>query len=426
MSLDDQYGDDSVSRHGEVGQTNKKLLRRNSQASITLALHWDDKRAVHEDRMHFELFDVASEIGSLPGNLGETILGKPAGKRIVTSCAAGELFDSWQHNLCHLASPNRFDRSLYDKKQVEPKVGRFYPRDCFQDLPDFHGKAPLAGRITRLNQDQMTIDLNHPMAHFDIELGLTIEQLFTATADSRTSPTRCLEQTGLTTGLKACLKGPANTDYGDDTEGLSRIDNDNDAVFYHMPRWVQHLDAVALDTINKLYRRLIPAGGEVLDIMASHDSHLQDIDINTLYVLGMNQQELSANKAANVSFMHNLNQEPVVMLTDESVDAVVCTASIEYLTNPIGILAEIRRVLKQDGIFIVTFSNRWFPTKAIQIWTELHEFERVGLVTQWMANTGFNRLHTFSSRGWPRPASDSYHGSLQHSDPVHAVWGYKP
>ena len=28
----------------------------------------------------------------------------------------------------------------------------------------------------------------------------------------------------------------------------------------------------------------------------------------------------------------------------------------------------------------MTFSDRWFPTKAIELWSELHPFERMGLV----------------------------------------------
>ena len=54
-------------------------------------------------------------------------------------------------------------------------------------------------------------------------------------------------------------------------------------------------------------------------------------------------------------------------------DAVVCTVSVEYLTRPLEVFAEVRRVLKPGGRFITTFSNRWFPPKVIRIWQELHE-----------------------------------------------------
>jgi hypothetical protein len=50
----------------------------------------------------------------------------------------------------------------------------------------------------------------------------------------------------------------------------------------------------------------------------------------------------------------------------------------------------------------------------------------MGLVSQWLAESGFEQRHTFSSRNWTRPADDAYAAQIQTSDPVYAVWGYKP
>ena len=75
------------------------------------------------------------------------------------------------------------------------------------------------------------------------------------------------------------------------------------------------------------------------------------------------------------------------------------------------------RVLAPGGIFIVTFSNRWFPPKAIQLWKELHPFERMGLVRELFSRAGgFERLETFSSQGWPRPDDDKYAGQMPFSE----------
>ena len=38
---------------------------------------------------------------------------------------------------------------------------------------------------------------------------------------------------------------------------------------------------------------------------------------------------------------------------------------------------------------------------------------------------GFIDLHTFSSRGWPRPEDDAHAHETLLSDPVYAVWGFK-
>ena len=104
---------------------------------------------------------------------------------------------------------------------------------------------------------------------------------------------------------------------------------------------------------------------------------------------------------------------------------MVCTASVEYLVSPHSVFAEVLRVLRPGGVFVLTFSNRWFPTKAIQVWSELHEFERLGMVTQWLQQAGFGDLHTFSSRGWPRPKDDPHVHQTRLSDPVYAAWGFR-
>ncbi|MCP3952706.1 MAG: hypothetical protein GY697_10900 [Desulfobacterales bacterium] len=53
---------------------------------------------------------------------------------------------------------------------------------------------------------------------------------------------------------------------------------------------------------------------------------------------------------------------------------------------------------------MVTFSNRWFPPKVVRIWELIHEFERVGLVTEYFLRSGsFINLGTWSMRGLPRP-----------------------
>ena len=79
---------------------------------------------------------------------------------------------------------------------------------------------------------------------------------------------------------------------------------------------LQHMGVRAFEIINALYRRLIPAQAEVMDLMAGFDSHLQ-------------------------------------------------------------------------GIAVI-------------------------------------KLHTFSSRGWPRSSDDPHADKTPYSDPVYAVWGCKP
>jgi len=119
-----------------------------------------------------------------------------------------------------------------------------------------------------------------------------------------------------------------------------------------------------------------------------------------------------------------LNAQPQLPFADGSFDCVICTVSVEYMTRPVAVFRDIARILKPGGRLVHTFSNRWFPPKAIRLWTELHEFERMGLVLDYFQQSGqFTDLATFSSSGWDRPESDKYYPDMTQSDPVFAVWG---
>jgi SAM-dependent methyltransferase len=99
---------------------------------------------------------------------------------------------------------------------------------------------------------------------------------------------------------------------------------------------------------------------------------------------------------------------------------------VEYLVRPFELFEEVARVLKPGGPFIVTFSNRWFPPKVIRAWTELHEFERMGMVLEYFLKSGqYRDLETYSVQGLPRPENDKYFGQMLYADPVYAVWGRK-
>ena len=138
----------------------------------------------------------------------------------------------------------------------------------------------------------------------------------------------------------------------------------------------------------------------------------------------MNADELSANPHLSSHVVHDLNGDPKLPFSDGSFDFIVCTVSVEYLSRPFQVFAEAARVLKPGGYFIVTFSDRWFPPKVIRLWTELHPFERMGLVLEYFRQSGrFSSLATESYRGWPRPPDDKYYPQLGFSDPVFAVWG---
>jgi SAM-dependent methyltransferase len=163
----------------------------------------------------------------------------------------------------------------------------------------------------------------------------------------------------------------------------------------------------------------------VLDLMISWNSHLpESLELGQVTGLGLNREELAQNPRLTDSIVHDLNRHPVLPFGDREFEAVICTVSVEYLIHPEAIFREVARILKPGGLFIHTFSNRWFPPKAVRIWTEVMEWERPGLVLEYFLSSGtYDHLQTFSARGWPRRISDRYFPQVPLSDPVYAVWG---
>jgi SAM-dependent methyltransferase len=193
-------------------------------------------------------------------------------------------------------------------------------------------------------------------------------------------------------------------------EFFARLDEDDDARFYAMPRLVTHIDDAAIAAVGALYEEL-GLGGEVLDLMGSWVSHFRSKP-DRLTVLGMNPEELAANPMADVAVCHDLNAEPVVPFDDRSFDAVVCCVSIDYLSHPLDVFGDVARVLRPGGLFVTTFSNRLFPTKAVRGWLYATDAQRCDIVRRYFAaGGGFDEPHV------ERRTPPDHRG-----DPLFAVW----
>lgn len=222
---------------------------------------------------------------------------------------------------------------------------------------------------------------------------------------------------------------PANSPYGAfPDDAFSRLDESDDRAFYARDRFVNHLDSLALATVEAIIGQLVvedrPA---VLDLMASWDSHLPPtIEPSAVVGLGLNQNELAGNPRLTEIVIHDLNRDPRLPFSGESFDVVVNTVSVDYLVRPFEVFREAGRVLKPGGLFLVVFSTRMFAEKATKIWRESTETERVRLVERFfdLARV-FEPPKVFVSSGRPRPEDDKYAHLGIPSDPVYAVYAEK-
>lgn len=161
----------------------------------------------------------------------------------------------------------------------------------------------------------------------------------------------------------------------------TKLDEENDNLFYTFPRFVTHVDEGFIQQLTDLYQERLQPGTRILDLMSSWVSHLpENLAFAHVEGHGMNEEELARNSRLDHYFVQNLNENPKLPLADQDFDAVLNTVSVQYLQYPEAIFSEMHRILKPGGLAIVSFSNRMFYQKAIQIWRDSDERERVELV----------------------------------------------
>ncbi len=193
---------------------------------------------------------------------------------------------------------------------------------------------------------------------------------------------------------------------------FERIDEGDDAAFYAPPRLVTHIDEQAIAALGEFYRETIPQGAAVLDLMSSWVSHLPpDLTLGEVIGHGMNAAELGANPSLTRSFVQDLNRDPLLPLEGQSCDVALCCVSVQYLQRPVEVFAEVRRVLRPGAPFIVSYSNRCFPTKAVAVWRSLDQHGHASLIHRYLSAAGFSGIEA-------RVLANGMHG-----DPLVAVIG---
>jgi SAM-dependent methyltransferase len=193
-----------------------------------------------------------------------------------------------------------------------------------------------------------------------------------------------------------------------------KADPSADAAFYAQPRFVTHIDDGAIAAVTATYREFFPTNGDILDLMSSWISHLpSEIHYNSVTGHGMNAAELDANPRLTARIVQDLNTDPALPFADGAFDGAGLCVSVQYLQRPVEVFREVRRVLRPGAPFVVSFSNRCFPTKAVAIWQALDGADQQRLVAAYMEASGFDQA--------------AYRTTLQpHGDPLWVLIGHVP
>jgi FKBP-type peptidyl-prolyl cis-trans isomerase 2 len=394
-----------------------------SKVDLLFQLKWKSSHATHTDCYQANQTNMWRDI--FPAALSERLLGAQAGDNIVLTFKSGESVPAFKSRHLKKIKRSQFRSDAMGGHGVRPQVGRFYPKGILKDVSGVFRDNITPFRCVGINNGHLSVDFNHPLADKDLQLSTIVGGI---------EPKR-IERGGTSIDwMERITQGPGMQARWRDTvpdfvtaSAFAREDSSADTLFYRNPRLTQHLDDTALSMVANTYDRFLSDGMQVLDLMSSWQSHIPERHrLRRMVGLGLNQAELNSNPRLSESIVQDLNTNPDLPFDADTFDVVLCTVSVEYLIDPLTVFNEVARVVKPGGHLVVTFSNRWFPPKVIQLWTELHEFERMGLVLEYFMQTeAFEDLHTYSMRGLPRPHDDKYFPEFFYSDPLYAVWGRK-
>ena len=177
-----------------------------------------------------------------------------------------------------------------------------------------------------------------------------------------------------------------------------RFDVTDDSKFYDSPKFVTHIDDLAITSLTQYYSSAFEEyynnniNGkqplDILDLCSSWISHYPttttektSFEYGTVVGMGMNEEELKANKQLTSYQIQDLNIQPKLsQFEDNTFDFITCTVSVDYLIFPQIVFQELYRILKPNGSLLISFSNRYFATKAINMWLQADDIGRLTIV----------------------------------------------
>ena len=183
------------------------------------------------------------------------------------------------------------------------------------------------------------------------------------------------------------------------TEDRYKIDMSDDELFYNHPRFCHHLSEAFRTRLTNLYSEYLCSHNVILDLMSSWVSHLPaEIKYKRVIGHGLNQAELASNERLDKYWIQNLNNTQNLPIEDSSIDVGLIVAGWQYLQYPERVSLELSRVIKNDSLLIISFTNRAFWTKSPSIWTYSSEAKRIEYVNSILAANGWRVEKIFNEK----------------------------
>jgi SAM-dependent methyltransferase len=401
------------------------MIDERQNLSLLVSLQWQDTLATYKDCYFILKTNFWRDF--YPPMFDYQIKRAQLNQTLTIPYKAGELIES-EFSPANLKTIriSQFNRFYSGPIAIEPTIGRYYPRGMIEGVADCFKMDNRPFRVLNKTKTHLDIDLNHPLAPYPLKLKATITDVFDA---NQQNGGRCNDIAESITINGPGFQTPLEKTPFDFSQGmpfLRKIEED-DATFYQAIDTTPSVDRVAIEQLTEFYSPYLKENSSILDVMASSDSYIPKTLKNvTITGLGLKEDDLIANTQLNQYTLHDLNKNTTLPYDDQSFDTVLCSFGIEYITQPIKLFKEIARILKPSGHFLIGFSDRFYKQKAIGLWADLHEFERMGIVLEYFRQSKqFSELYSESIRGLIRHDDDPFKNKTVHSCPMFMLSGKK-
>lgn len=352
------------------------VFNDNAAGAIEFTVAWEKDGLTHEEWFLGRKFNPVNDV--FPRNMREALEGKRAGESVTMTYGPRMCIPRHRDSLVQTFDLNRLREKTVGGRPVIPLEGRFYPQGHIDGLLDVYPGTLTPFRLIELADDTFTADRNHPLAAIPVTVTAAIQYIEERSGGTYGSLTHWREATcDWGPGMQAMFDGQPTTFHHPGF--FDRVDG-SDSEFTPPA-----MDKKARENLAAIQARFIKPGMRVLD-----------------FSLGTARPE-------------------------GAYDAAVCTCSVEYMTRPVDVLRYVAHFLAPGAPVVMAFTDRYDRDRVIRGWTDLHEFERLGLALEYLrAANLFENAGTVSMRNDWRDRDDPR--SLETkgvSDPVYVACGHR-
>ena len=377
-------------------------------ANIDFNLEWKSSAATHQDCSKAVYVDLKEDI--FPGGLVKLISNLSIGESCEIKLHAKELLGEDYSTERVISFPADLFETQFKNQFSPPNLYRFYPSAIAWQGLKTHEKDYTPFRLISKSDENLVADRNHPLAKYYVTITATKIEEFNKPLCNRTA---------INIGKFIAAKGPgmqAPFEFGDPVffdEYPYKVINNSKAL-------KQSSSNNSREEIESVFLGLLPKFSKILELQCDDLSHLSsNYQTGLLVGIGHNEELLSKNERLDTYSVQDLNKDMVLPYEENSFDDAICSLSIDSLIDALAIMKEVARVVNKGGMFCIIFSDDYQSDQSIDLWKQLHPFEKMQLVLEYFRKTGlFSNLNTLSKRNFSQSTNDK-----KASSNIYAVWG---